>query len=251
MLIKLKANFPEIVLGAMLTVAVFAMGMAFESSRYQPRNQDPAAQANNSGGVITTKEPENKLTDWLLVLFNGLLFGSTVLLWQANNRSAKIAERALTELERPRVYVEIPTTELRWFISGGFSFNGPIRIKCANHGRSPADLLEFVDDYKFNPASNFPAPIVPAEYTVRILPPGIVAPQGRFYDFTAELPKRMEMPNSGVFTPMDHLFALGYLRYGDIFGRRYIVGYCAVFDFVGQRFVLRGDERYNYHREEK
>ena len=41
-----------------------------------------------------------------MVLFNGLLFGSTVLLWVANNRSAKIAERALTDLERAYIFID-------------------------------------------------------------------------------------------------------------------------------------------------
>jgi hypothetical protein len=46
------------------------------------------------------------------------------------------------------------------------------------------------------------------------------------------------------------LFCLGHLRYEDIFGNRYILGFCGVLDPLQDNFVLRGDERYNYSRRE-
>jgi len=36
----------------------------------------------------------------------------------------------------------------------------------------------------------------------------------------------------------------------DIFDKRYILGFCAMYDFVSGRFVLQGDDRYNYNRAE-
>jgi hypothetical protein len=47
-----------------------------------------------------------------------------------------------------------------------------------------------------------------------------------------------------------NLFLIGYIRYADVFGKRYITGFCAMHDPVTWTFVLRGDEQYNYTRQE-
>jgi hypothetical protein len=82
------------------------------SSRQPPTNKGTETYAEKSSGIKTVQQSENKITDWLLVLFNGLLVGSTVLLWRANNRSAKIAERSLTEVERAFVFIDGFNVEL-------------------------------------------------------------------------------------------------------------------------------------------
>jgi len=46
------------------------------------------------------------------------------------------------------------------------------------------------------------------------------------------------------------LFFCGYVRYMDFFNKRYILGFCAMYDLHSGRFVLMGDDRYNYDREE-
>jgi hypothetical protein len=46
------------------------------------------------------------------------------------------------------------------------------------------------------------------------------------------------------------LYFCGYVRYMDLFIKRYILGFCAMYDFHTGRFVLMGDDRYNYDREE-
>jgi hypothetical protein len=81
-----------------------------------PSNEQPRQQ---SSGAATTGENQTQNIDWnnwtrdpvavftgVLTSFNGLLFLSTVGLWLANRRSAKIAERALTELERAFVFID-------------------------------------------------------------------------------------------------------------------------------------------------
>ena len=112
MRIKLKANIPEIVLGVFLTVAIFAAGMVFESSLSSPAN-DKIQQLSSS--QITPEHAADKTTDWLLVALNFLLVVSTSLLWRANNRSAKIAESALTGLERPWLFLDGATVRRRDF----------------------------------------------------------------------------------------------------------------------------------------
>jgi hypothetical protein len=109
MRIKLKANIPEIIFGVFLTVSIFAMGMLFESSRKPPADNQSRQTANQSSAPVSPEYATDKATDWLLVFLNFFLVGSTLLLWRANNRSAKIAERALTGLERPRILSYTPS----------------------------------------------------------------------------------------------------------------------------------------------
>jgi hypothetical protein len=61
MLIRLKANIPEILIGALLTVAVFAIGMTFEASCHPPQQQ-PGANADKENA---SHPPESALWNWL------------------------------------------------------------------------------------------------------------------------------------------------------------------------------------------
>lgn len=54
--------------------------------------------------------------------------------------------------------------------------------------------------------------------------------------------------NSGT---RDSLFVHGFMRYGDIFGAKYILGYCAIFDVIRNRFVRIGGPTLNYLRKEE
>ena len=47
------------------------------------------------------------------------------------------------------------------------------------------------------------------------------------------------------------LYFCGYVRYTDIFNKRYILGWCFMYQIDSGRFILKGDDRYNYIREEK
>jgi hypothetical protein len=81
----------------------------------------------------------------VLALFTGIVGGSTIGLWLATNRNAKIAERALTEHERPWLFLEGANVRLRdprtatiiqnnWFIS----------LRFENVGRSPAIVTDCI-----------------------------------------------------------------------------------------------------------
>ena len=81
----------------------------------------------------------------VLALFTGVLSCSTIGLWLATNRNAKIAERALTEHERPWLSLESSTVQMRdprtatviqnnWFI----------KLHFKNVGRSPAIVIDCV-----------------------------------------------------------------------------------------------------------
>ena len=77
--------------------------------------------------------------------FTGVLGLSTIALWRATGRAAKIAERTLGEIERPWLFIEGATVTRRelpgqslvpnnWFIS----------FRCRNVGRTPAVVEECI-----------------------------------------------------------------------------------------------------------
>jgi hypothetical protein len=145
MLIKLKANIPEIILGVLLAVAIFAMGMTFQSSRTPLTSNNAQQSADQRGSPPTPEYSADKATDWLLVGLNLFLVGSTLLLWRANNRSAKIAERALTDLERAYVFIDEIKSNILSYLSPNTVWNpdrsGPgFHFSIINYGRTSANV---------------------------------------------------------------------------------------------------------------
>jgi hypothetical protein len=74
MLVKLKFYFPEVLLGVLLAVMIFVMGMVFQSSRYQPANAQTGAAAQQAQ---TAHKPEPFTIDWLT--HDGVVFFTAVL----------------------------------------------------------------------------------------------------------------------------------------------------------------------------
>jgi hypothetical protein len=118
-----------------------------QSSRQPPSEQRPAGTTQNNGSVQTAEKPPN-ITDWLLVLFSGLLVVSNVFLWRANNRSASIAEQSAENAERALQSLEIPhvfPVELKFSVfedPHGAPLIATVSASLKNFGRSPAFLKE-------------------------------------------------------------------------------------------------------------
>jgi hypothetical protein len=154
MLIKVNSKFgiPEIFFGMMLAVAIFVLGVMFESSQTPNASNNSQHAANNNSSKLTPDYVPEKITDWLLVILNAFLVGSTFLLWRANNRSARIAERTLAGLERPRILSFTPDFGL---------INDKIRaqIGIMNFGRDPGRLttisVKFFTDEKLPSVPDF------------------------------------------------------------------------------------------------
>jgi hypothetical protein len=85
------------------------------------------------------------------------------------------------------------------------------------------------------------------------LPPGTVSAPQRPYKFTINAFANLGDVDDweSIANGTARVFLIGYVRYTDIFSTHYITGFCAVFDRVGRRFVLRGSEKYNYTRIEE
>jgi hypothetical protein len=251
-----------LLLGAAIAFAV-RDSSAFQECMADPGHQTGAQQYNKgTSEFVRTLIPRIHIgwrCTWHSLDKNGagitavltlVLAVSTVLLWMSTRDLARGAERALTELERPFVYVEVLTPGL--VISGvNAGFAGSLQAICANYGRTPADLWELEDQIVFLPKGGFPEPMVPKANPPRQMPPGAISAPAKPYPFDINLRGWLNMDQlAELGQGRGSVFLIGYVRYLDIFNRRHITGFCAYFDPVSQRFVARGDERYSYTRDE-
>jgi hypothetical protein len=171
-------------------------------------------------------------------------------------RSISVAERALTELERPVAFVEVTESGIgadptQKFIIGfaGMQF----RYEVINYGRTPAILIERFTKWSIEEEARMPNAINPAIQRGERFPIGCVAGPDRPYDETINLFAKLDIQR--VLEPEDwennRVFFIGYVRYSDIFDGIYTSGFCFVFDTYGKRFVRFGNNAYNYIKTEK
>jgi hypothetical protein len=173
---------------------------------------------------------------------------------KASCRAAKAAEKAITELERPQVFVEVSSPGLEVNLSDGrFELAGHrFEHKCVNYGRTTALLIEYLPKILILEAGAFPAPVGPKTERGRELPVGCVAAEGNPYTEGDTSMKTFDLKLLEAGASRKYrVYFVGYIRYADIFGARYINGFCSVYDPIGGRFVRRGNnQNYNYSRKE-
>jgi hypothetical protein len=192
-------------------------------------------------------------TKWLVIVTAGL---GAISIWQAINlqRSVNVSESALVDLERPFVAIEV--TDPGFEKTGtGVIMKDSLNYVAFNHGKTPAILTEFL--YKVCLMDKtaelvLPQPIDPEQEFGWKLPFGNIAAAGRSHPFSFAL-----VPEISLFDVVEiannrrNLFLLGYVKYMDIFGSRYITGFCAFFHANSNTFRRAGDDLYNYIRKEK
>jgi hypothetical protein len=185
----------------------------------------------------------------MTAVFTLLLAIWTWTLSRVTRDAALASARAVTELERPQVFVEVIDTGLQVDGSGGMTPSGYFKFQCFNVGRSAAVLLEMrtVLITESKPAMAYPIP--PEQGGVK-LPVGVVSSPDKPYAETRNLLAEAAKVYESNFWKTGTLFFLGWIRYADIFGNRYITGFCSQLDPLANRFVLIGDEKYNYVRQE-
>jgi hypothetical protein len=265
----MKFRVPDIVLGALLTVAVFATGMLFASS-YQPgpaaKNQshqtEAAAQDGHATMPIATehaadskaaqhKEEKSefwsaKLTDWLLavftlflVAFTAALVRSTNKLWRAGNQQFELARQEFISSHRPKIIV--------W----GFEFGGdaagdepiPVTFRYVNSGDSVALVTEFGSS-----VFRLSEPVIPTSLQFRhqeIEPPIEVESGMHGFRLTKDTISPAEIIAAGAW-PGDKIVCVGYVLYRDRNGTRRQVGFCREFNSVTGRWDTLKDDEYEY-----
>jgi hypothetical protein len=124
-------NVPEVALGAILAVALISIGLIIGSTFSSETKTSTLGLADISAFITAA--------------FTVVLGVSTIALWIATKRTAQIAERTLTEVERSWLFIEGATITRRdlpgqpiepnnWYIS----------FRCRNVGRTPATVEECI-----------------------------------------------------------------------------------------------------------
>jgi hypothetical protein len=193
--------------------------------------------------------------EWLIALFTGTLWYSTRNLWRATRRSARIAERALTELEAPFVSIKITDPGVhKKNAEIGHDFM-TIWFCIANHGRTPARLIELVDKLALlENGKDWPREVHPDAATRNTMPYGVIAPpNGESPPFSNNLFAFMMNALAADPLPLKtkNFFFYGFVRYSTIFDEVFRMGFCYMFDRYSDKWLLFGDDKFNYCRKER
>jgi hypothetical protein len=224
----------------------------------------------------------NHLTDWLLVLFNGILAIFTVRLFynaaeqardtkaaiavadrsaKAAERNAKTAELALLSVEVPYLYLIVrrhgiireTLTETGRPRVTGFAFgNNFLTYYFMNFGRTPAEIIEVFSVLQFS--MGIPPPIVPPEHPLNPQAGLIVTKNGESENFPCDLTENIFQiyMRGKEFNPDRHIvWFMGYVRYNDVFGNEYIRGFCLGYAPNDDSFYAMGRDGYNYRKKTK
>jgi hypothetical protein len=169
---------------------------------------------------------------------------------RAANQSASVAERALTDLERPHVFFKrVYDSGLVIQANGAGRQKGHLRLAFVNRGRSVAVLLAIRHNLRAFPNGQMPPPANPAADAGDTLPTGVVIAADNAYVFPIDPLTSVSVEDLKLGTSV--LWLWGFLRYASIMNRRYVVGFCARLDLDAKRFVLYGGDEYNYTRTEE
>jgi len=186
---------------------------------------------------------------------------STDRLWDAGDkqlgllkRSADISERALTELEAPFTAIKIIDTGLtKKTTEIGHDF-GMLKFSVTNDGRTPARLVELVDTTRLIPEESGNPPPINLDFRSRdTMPYGVISPpNSESQPFTRNLLlyHMNELAADAIPLRRNVIFFYGFVRYETIFKQSYRMGFCYMFDKFSERWLLSGDEKYNYLEKE-
>jgi hypothetical protein len=171
---------------------------------------------------------------------------------QSTDKLWRISERALTELEAPVISIKIVNTGFSLDLLKTSFTGGTLKYAFVNYGRTAATLFEIVDDIRIiKTGEGYPPHIKsergpPLPYGVFIPPNGETEPFN--FNAWATMLGLASEPNAlRAAVP----FFLGTARYGDIFGNIYTMGFCFMFDDVGNRFIEAGGPDHRYCHKER
>ncbi len=167
----------------------------------------------------------------------------------AAKKSAETAERALTVLERPIVNANVPAAGLRVAADG--LYRGTLTLNVHNFGRTPAYLTRLQYTISAEPHGAIANAIDPRQIGGRELPNGTVVDRGDPFTESTDLRLWFIEDAEEIARGRKSVWLTGFARYDDIFGGHHITGFTLVFDRIGERFVRRGNEAYNYARREE
>jgi hypothetical protein len=277
MLINLKAKVPEIVIGVLLTVAVFAIGMAFESERHLTNQPANAKQIQHP--------PDYVAFSWDWLTHDGSVFFTCVLAFiaaiqaylfvrqlrimhdgikgartaadattaaaKAATRQAEIAERSFRDVERPHILIFGPGNLGVMRQSPVGNLKVAVGYSVGNYGRMPA-IVKYVSvgiGFDRNPLT--PAMV---ERTHPMIARPVMAINETLETIFAEISGENFMldETTGQTIPkagQDDLFLWVICQYRGPFTDHHETSACWRFDHVSRRFIgPHGGEQYNWYK---
>jgi hypothetical protein len=157
-------------------------------------------------------------------------------------------------LERPFLYVNVSRPGIEIVVSPAGAARvqtGVMTIDFFNCGRTTANLTRIEYLVGTAPRGGIIPPIDPKTVGGREVPYGTISFSNDPYSEDVNLRLGFWEERDDIAALRLSVWVTGFARYRDIFGAYYITGFTQVFDPVGQRFVRRGNNRYNYGRQEK
>lgn len=221
MLIKLKFKFPEIILGILIAVAIFAMGMVFSSGPAQNTFSNQQAQQSTGEKAEATEKADEKIaqyTLWLTIV-TSILAGSTILLWIVTERTLRHGKE--TSERQLRAYIFVERTHIR--LAAG---NWIVTFRMKNFGQTPAHnvqityIVEAVD-WIGGRAATIPVPL-------RTENLGSMGPLSDFFDM--DVPPVQGATLDDIVDGTKAIYLVGTITYDTAFNRgrktdfRYYVG---------------------------
>ena len=138
-------------------------------------------------------------------------------------RTVKVAERSLTDLEAPFIYIEI--TRHGIFHHGPQQTDyGDLRFRFVNHGRTPAHIIKFAESIAVVRIEQTPLALKTNKAEPKVMPWGVVAPPngGATYEFSHSF---LDDGTFGVLKVDEQsVFFLGWFVYKTIFDTEYALG---------------------------
>ncbi len=247
-----------------------AVGLTRETASRQERDTQDLVAAMRANAAAA--EQQGRSIQALRILTGAqyqsidLQAKSTNLIAIAARKTADIAERALLELEAPLLFASILDPGIRMIPAGGDSKElvrdvlntrrleigfTDLSFLFTNFGRTPAELISYFEDLYVVAAGDVPPPLMPAQTEASLLPPGtFIMPNGGRSE-QRHRPLASLAAKWGNYDPLrNRLFWMGFVRYRDLFGNRYVSGFCNMFFFEENRYVLAGGDEFNYRRAE-
>ncbi|HVA18326.1 MAG TPA: hypothetical protein VMV59_11510 [Candidatus Dormibacteraeota bacterium] len=241
MLVKIKANIPEIILGVFLTVAVFAAGMVFESSRHPPFNNQEQRSAQTADQIGQKSSTDDRLADYAFALdvLTAFLVIATIGLLRATKRSAKIAERALTDLERPWALITNAG------VQGIFSDPPFVEIEKQNIGRAGGIVRGVKAGFHISSSEIDVDSIKLTEWDLDEVG-NLLAPDKVYTSKISFKPYKEPQVAAGIKAGAYNFILRAVLHYRGLTKANYETGFCFRYDAERERFVRHGGEQYNY-----
>ncbi|MEA2885272.1 MAG: hypothetical protein QOH32_4528 [Bradyrhizobium sp.] len=186
----------------------------------------------------------------------------------AAGRQARIAESALFAVEIPYLYIVVKSHAVTVenyaikkigtmnadgiTIDEGYDFSNVITFCFENVGRTPAEIIEFSAEIRFEEFP--PAPVIRAAKPSRWATETVPA-RGRSRDRSSTFGTDL-LIGGGMNREKEALWFKGYVRYADVFKNEYIYGFCLGFDTfakdgTGGEFYTSGGDDYNYRKKVK